>query len=224
MAGRRIGWLGDWGGAFPMQTGILPLCQAALAAMAAQGAKVEAVAPPFPADDIWQAWVTLRAFANAARLGPLYDDPAKRRQLKAAAIWEIERGRALSLAEIEQASLIRSRWYAHAARLLVRFDALALPSAQVWPFPLAQEYPREIAGQAMDTYHRWMAVVVPASLIGLPALALPAGFGRQDLPMGLQLIGRHGDDAGLLQLAQAWHLAGGQARQGLPPMLQATRD
>jgi amidase len=62
----------------------------------------------------------------------------------------------------------------------------------------------------MDTYHRWMEVVIPASLIGLPALAVPAGFGAEGgpgagLPMGLQLIGRHGDDLGLLQLAEAWH-------------------
>jgi amidase len=57
----------------------------------------------------------------------------------------------------------------------------------------------------MDTYHRWMEVVVPASLLGLPAVAVPAGFGPQGLPMGLQLIGRHGDDARLLELAEAYH-------------------
>ena len=45
------------------------------------------------------------------------------------------------------------------------------------------------------------------SLIGLPAIAVPAGFGPQGLPMGLQLIGRHGGDLGLLQLAEAWHQA-----------------
>jgi amidase len=59
----------------------------------------------------------------------------------------------------------------------------------------------------MDTYHRWMEVVVPASLIGLPALALPAGFGANGLPMGVQLIGRAGTDAAVLAMGQAYHIA-----------------
>lgn len=44
----------------------------------------------------------------------------------------------------------------------------------------------------MGTYHRWMEVVVPASFAGLSALALPAGFGANGLPMGVQLMGRWG--------------------------------
>ena len=66
-------------------------------------------------------------------------------------------------------------------------------------------YPTEIAGQGMDTYHRWMEAMIPASLIGLPALAVPAGFGANGLPMGLQLIGRHGADQSLLSLAESYH-------------------
>ena len=53
-----------------------------------------------------------------------------------------------------------------------------------------------------------MEVVIPASLIGLPVVAVPIGFGGpNDMPIGLQLIGRHGSDAALLQLAEAWHQA-----------------
>ena len=60
----------------------------------------------------------------------------------------------------------------------------------------------------MDTYHRWMEVVVPASLIGLPVVAVPAGFGDpNDTPMGLQLMGARGTDAKLLALAERWHQA-----------------
>ena len=105
------------------------------------------------------------------------------------------------------ASLTRSRWYARAAELFETFDALILPSAQVWPFPVQTRFPTQIDGRSMDTYHRWMEVVVPASLIGLPAVSVPAGFGVAGLPMGMQVIGRHGDDLGVLQLAEAWHQA-----------------
>ena len=59
----------------------------------------------------------------------------------------------------------------------------------------------------MDTYHRWMEVVIPVSLIGLPALSVPVGFGSNGLPMGLQLAGRVGRDASVLAMGQAWHEA-----------------
>ncbi|MEY8842774.1 amidase family protein, partial [Cribrihabitans sp. XS_ASV171] len=75
----------------------------------------------------------------------------------------------------------------------------------VWPFDLETPWPRAVAGRAMDTYHRWMQVVIPVSLIGLPALALPAGFGPRGLPMGVQLFGPRGSDARLLSLGAAYH-------------------
>jgi amidase len=84
---------------------------------------------------------------------------------------------------------------------------VVLPSAQVWPFPADWRWPKEIAGHSMDTYHRWMEVVVPASLIGLPALSVPVGFGAEGLPMGMQVIGRSGDDMAVLAIGQAWHQA-----------------
>lgn len=205
LRGRRVAWLGDWGGAYPMEAGVLATCEGALRRFADLGVTVESVPAPFDAGKLWQSWLDLRAFANANRLAPLYDNPDWRRQLKATAIWEIETGRKLTIGAVQQASLWRSQWYARAAELFETFDALILPTAQVWPFPLAQEYPAQIAGRAMDTYHRWMEVVIPASLIGLPALAVPAGLGPRGLPMGLQLIGRHGADAAMLQLAQGWH-------------------
>jgi amidase len=59
----------------------------------------------------------------------------------------------------------------------------------------------------MDTYHRWMEVVIYATLAGLPAISVPAGFGANGLPMGLQLIGKPQGDLALLQLAHAYEMA-----------------
>ncbi|MCF1709020.1 amidase [Tabrizicola sp. J26] len=205
--GTRIGWLGDWGGAFPTEPGILDTCAAALVALTDLGCSVEAVPPPFPADRLWESWTMLRSWSVAAGLGVLYAEPKSRAHLKPEAIWEIERGLSYSAAEIHRASVIRSQWYATLAGLFERYDALVLPSAQVWPFPKEQTWPRRIAGQEMDTYHRWMQVVIPVSLVGLPALAVPAGFGEQGLPMGVQIFGPKGTDRRLLRLGQAYHRA-----------------
>lgn len=207
LRGLRIGWLGDWGGAYPMEPGILSLCEAALRQMEAMGAVVEPLPPPFPAEKLWSAWVTLRAMLNAGGKRALAEDPAMRALTKPETIWEIEQGTGLSAQTVYEASVIRSRWHAHAARLFERYDAVVLPSAQVWPFPADWRWPQEIAGRKMDTYHRWMEVVVPASLIGLPALSVPVGFSDTGLPMGMQIIGRSGGDMGVLAIGQAWHQA-----------------
>lgn len=205
--GRRIAWLGDWGGAYPMEEGILALCESALGVLDAAGARVDAIGAPFDRDALWQAWVTLRAWSNAADLGPLLEDPATAGQLKPEAMWEIEQGRALSALDVHRASLIRSDWYRNAMTLFETHDVLALPTAQAWPFMADLDWPKEIAGVAMDTYHRWMEVVIPASLLGLPVVAVPAGFGAAGLPMGVQLIGAPGTDAMLLEVAEAYHRA-----------------
>ena len=203
---RRIGWLGNWG-ALPMEPGILDLCARALRRFEADlGCVVEDLSPPFARDALWEAWCGLRAFSVASRLGPLAADPGTADLLKDTARWEIAAGEALTAMDLHRLSVLRSQWFARAADLFDTYSVLALPTAQMWPFDVGLDYPHEIAGQAMDTYHRWMEVVVPASLIGLPVVAVPIGFGGPEgLPMGLQLIGRRGADAQLLQLAEAWH-------------------
>ncbi len=204
--GLRIGWLGDWDGALPMEEGILDNAAAALAVLESLGCEIEPVAAPFAAEAIWQAWVDLRSWQVAGAIGQLLKAGAP---LKDSAIWEIERGLALSAMDVHHASVVRSEWFAVAAGLFDTYDALVLPTAQVWPFDAELPYPTSINGISMDSYHRWMQVVVPVSLIGLPALAVPAGFGAQGLPMGVQIFGPRGSDGALLQLGAAYHAATG---------------
>ncbi len=202
LQGLRIGWLGDWGGAFPTEPGILDICKDAMDVFETRGARVEDVAPPFDAEKLWTSWITLRSFSVAAGLEPL---ASQKEDLKDSAQWELDRGLAMSAMEVHHASVIRSEWFRCAANLFEQFDALVLPSAQIWPFSVDLPYPTEIAGRAMDTYHRWMHVTIPVSLIGLPCLAAPAGFGTQGLPMGFQLFGPRGSDRKLLSVGAAYH-------------------
>ncbi|RNF34105.1 amidase [Paracoccus methylarcula] len=218
VTGTRIGWLGDWGGAYPCEDGILPLCETALAKLREIGCEIVPLAPPFPAEKLWQSWMTLRAFLNAGAKRALYEDPAKRALLKPEAIWEIEQGLNLSAAEVYEASAIRSQWYRRAARIFEQVDAIALPTAQFWPFPVEWRWPETVGGKPADTYHRWMEIVVPVSLAGLPCLSVPVGFGANGLPMGMQLAGAAGSDAAILRLGQAWHEATGWTDH-LPPGL-----
>jgi amidase len=93
---------------------------------------------------------------------------------------------------------------------------LALPSAQVWPFDAAQRWPSHIADREMDTYHRWMEVVIYATFAGLPCISVPVGFSPTRLPMGMQLVGGPRGDLALLQLAHAYEQAAQDVLQTRP--------
>ncbi len=214
--GARIAWLGDLGGHLPTEPGLLDVCRAALRHFGDIGCAVDEVVPSFDLAQLWRAWLDLRSFNVAGANGALYDDPAKRALLKPEAVWEIERGRALSAMDVYAAARVRTAWYEALRRLFEIYDFLILPAAQVFPFDGKLDWPKSVGGRAMDTYHRWMETVVPATMAGLPALAAPAGFSAQGLPAGLQIIGPTQADLAVLQIGHAYDQASGYARVRSP--------
>jgi amidase len=202
--GKRIGWLGDLDGHLAMEPGILGLCEDALKRLEAAGAIVEPVMPGFDFEALWRAFVTLRQFTSGSALKPHYDDPETRALLKPEAIWEVEGSLALSAADIHAASCVRTAWHRHVVERFETYDALALPTAQAFPFPVGRHWPDEIAGRRMDSYHRWMEVTTPATMAGCPAVNVPVGFDAEGRPMGMQLIGAPRGDLDLLRLAMAY--------------------
>jgi amidase len=217
--GARLAWLGDLDGYLPFEPGVLELCRAGCAVFETLGCVVEETRLPCSPAALWEAWVTLRHWLVAGELEPLYREPVSRARLKPEARWEVEGAASLTALDIYRASLARSRWYAAAGKLFERFECLLLPSAQLFPFDASVPWPRSINGVAMDTYHRWMEVVVPASLLAGPVLSVPVGFGAQDLPMGLQIIGRRHADRAVLQLGHAYDQATGWVGRRLPSLL-----
>lgn len=219
--GARIGWLGDLGGALPMEPGVMETCAKALKAFETAGMTVEEARLTEPAADMWQTAVTLRHWSLGSDLQAFYDDPAKRAQMKPEAIWEVEGGMKLTGPQLAAASAGRTRIYEAFAAAFEKYDFLILPSAQVFPFPVAEHWPTQIAGRAMDSYHRWMEVTLPATMAGLPALAVPAGFGGPHrLPIGLQIIGPRHADLAVLQVGHAYEKASPWIASSLPAALR----
>ena len=155
-------------------------------------------------DHVWQAWLVWRHFLVSASLAPLVTDATKRELVKREALWELDNGLALTAREITRAAVDRTSFFVSITALFDRFDVLAIPTAQVWPFDGTERWPQHIGHHEMDTYHRWMEVTTYATFAGLPAISVPAGFDDRGLPVGMQLIGRPRGDADLLRLAAAY--------------------
>ena len=209
--GLRIGWLGDLNGYLPMQAGVLEACEDGLRRLEGKGCVVEPLSLGYSPESAWQTWLAWRRVLTASRISPMV---AKGRDLvKPEALWEFDQAAGMKASDFLKASNDRTAFYQHMVGLMRRFDVLVLPSCQVWPFDAALRWPGQIQTPKgtvqMDTYHRWMEVVLYASLAGLPALNVPCGFNPQGLPMGMQLIGQPQGELALLSLGLAYEEVAG---------------
>ncbi len=205
LQGLRVGWLGDLGGHLAMEDGILPVCEDALRAMQNAGAVIEPMALGYDTEALWDSWLVWRRALVGAKVAALLPLPGAAQELKPEAMWEYENSTKLSYMDFQKASQRRSGFYQHLLQVFEKVDVLALPVAQVWPFPLQERWPQQIGKRHMDTYHRWMECTIYATLSGLPAVSLPAGFHpEKPWPMGIQLIGKPQGDVDLLQVAASY--------------------
>jgi amidase len=130
---------------------------------------------------------------------------AHRDQVKATLAWNIEKGVALSGEQVAAARAAPAQIFRRFGSFLTdgRFDVLALPTVQVVPFPVEQEWVTEINGEPMATYIDWMRSCSRITVTAHPAVSVPAGLTAAGLPVGLQLAGRYGADRRLLEIAAA---------------------
>jgi amidase len=202
--GIRIGWLSDLDGYLPIEPGILDVCEQGLHRLESSGCEVVSVRPNFAPEAVWQAWLVWRRWLVGARIAAHLRDPQNRALIKPEALWEYDQAVHLSGEEVWNASAARTAFYQRMLALFRGCDFLALPAAQVWPFDASLRWPASINGHEMDTYHRWMEVVIYASLAGLPCISVPAGFNDAGLPMGMQLIGPPRGDLAVLRIAHVY--------------------
>ena len=216
---KKIAWLGDLNGYLPMESGVVEVCGQGLLRLQGMGCHIEPTVLGYAPERVWEAWLVWRRALVASRIAPFLLQAGNRERIKPEALWEHDSAASLTGNELLHASSVRTSFYQHLLTLFERYDYLALPAAQVWPFPVNERWPTHVAGKAMDTYHRWMECVIYATFAGLPCVSLPCGFGKNGLPMGLQIIGKPQDDAGVLQLAYAYEQAAGEVLARTPAVL-----
>lgn len=203
-SGTRVAWSPTLDG-LPVDSRVLDVIQQQLSVFDDLGCAVEEATPDLnDADEVFRV---LRAWYFNLSLGDLLDD--YRHQMKDTVVWNIEEGRKLTGPQIGEAEKKRTLLYHRVREFMGRYDFLLLPVAQVPPFDVKQRYVGEINGVKMQTYLDWMRSCYYISTTELPAISVPCGFTPDGLPIGLQIVGGHHDDMGVLQLAYAFEQSTG---------------
>jgi amidase len=202
--GARIAWSADLGG-LPVDPRVRAALEGCLGVFDDLSCVVEEDEPDFTgADEAFKAW---RAWYYELAFGDLLEE--HRGELKDTVVQEIEEGRHLGGPQLGEAERLRTELYHRVREFMERFKFLILPVTQVLPFDVKQRYVTEINGVKMSSYIDWMKSCYYVTVTGLPAISVPCGFTPEGLPVGVQIVGRHHDDLGVLQLAHAFEEATG---------------
>ncbi|HET6257342.1 amidase [Pseudonocardia sp.] len=206
--GLRVAVAPDLGGAVPVDPAVKVVVERAARVLEELGCVVEPACPDLTGAD--EAFRTLRAWqfelAYSAMLDAHPDD------LKATLRDNILAGRTLTGPDVGRAHVLQAALYHRVREFFGRYDALLAPVSQVPPFPIEWEYPTEVAGVPMHDYLEWMGSAYLISATGCPAISVPAGFTPDGLPVGLQIVGRHRGELGLLRIGRAFEQATGHGR------------
>jgi amidase len=121
--------------------------------------------------------------------------------------WHVEEGRKLTGPYLSRVETKRTALYQRLCEFKGEYDFFVLPVNQALPFDVNVHYPTEISGVKMENYIAWMKSAYYISVAGNPAISVPCAFSASGLPIGIQIVGRHHDDWGVLQLAFAFEQA-----------------
>jgi aspartyl-tRNA(Asn)/glutamyl-tRNA(Gln) amidotransferase subunit A len=81
-----------------------------------------------------------------------------------------------------------------------KVDAIVTPTSPTAAFKLGEKANDPLAMYLADIY------TVTADLAGIPGISVPCGKTRENLPIGMQILGKHFDEATLLRIAHAYEV------------------
>jgi aspartyl-tRNA(Asn)/glutamyl-tRNA(Gln) amidotransferase subunit A len=112
----------------------------------------------------------------------------------------VEESRTISRKHFQQATADRAAYGAGMKAFMRDHDFLVTPSVAVPAFDAPLITPFDVNGQM---WMEWTPFTYPFNLTQQPAASVPCGFTKEGLPIGLQIVGRIGEDARVLQATHA---------------------
>ena len=198
----KIGWLSNMNGDYIVEKDILEICEAKLKDLEKINLKIETLKPKINTNILWNSWTSLRSKS-------IYEDTLAMNisdisTMTYQAIWEYNKGKEITSEELQLALDQKQKCLNQINLIFEKFDFLVLPSAQIFPFDKNLQFPKNINGKTLDTYHRWLEVFILSSLLELPSITIPVGFNKDDMPMGMQIVGKNKDDLKLFSFASKY--------------------
>jgi amidase len=200
----RLAWCLDLGG-LPLDRRVKAVLETQRKTFIDLGCVVEEACPDLKGAD--EVFLTLRAWNYWHTLGALLEK--HRHEIKAEAVWQIESGSKLTGSDVAVAMARHSELMERFRGFLKKYEFLICAVNQVPPFDATINWPKEIDGVVMENYLSWMKSAYWITPTFCPAISVPAGFTEEGLPVGIQIVGRHRDDLGVLQMAHAFEAATG---------------
>jgi amidase len=199
--GVRVAMFKDLG--LPWEPAVRDAVKAQRRVFESLGCIVEEAEPDFrDANECFLLW---RHWSVEASFGDILEANADK--LNEYVHWHVQEGRKLTGPQLGRAEVKRTALYERVRQFMERYEFFVLPVSQVLPFDVTTHYPAEIAGVKMENYIAWMKSAYYISCVGNPAMSVPCAFSESGLPIGIQIVGRHHDDWGVLQIGYAFEQA-----------------
>ena len=200
--GVRVAWWRGLGG-IPVATEIRRVVEGNRTVFQDLGCMVEDAEPDFTG--VGDAFPLLRYVGNFSRFAPLIRERPE--WVKDTIKFEVAQAERASGADVGLALARQAQMFNQSREFFERYEYFVLPVTQVAPFDVDTPYPAEIEGTPMASYIDWMRSCWYITMMSNPAISVPGGFTATGLPVGVQIVGRHRDEFGVLQLAHAFEQA-----------------
>jgi aspartyl-tRNA(Asn)/glutamyl-tRNA(Gln) amidotransferase subunit A len=197
LKGKRIAYSPRLGYAQKVLPEVEALVAAAVKRFEAMGAHVERVDPS--TDDPSEVFQTLWWAGAGFLLGDLPEE--KKAQLDPGLRKMAEEGAKIPLKKYLAANAARGAYGSRLRRFMERYDFIVTPSTATTAFETGQLSPLGDDGRA---WMQWTPFSFPFNLTQQPAASINCGFTNDGLPVGLQIVGRMFDDAGVLAASAAY--------------------